>query len=1263
MRGCRQRSALSAWLLFAPLAFAQVQDVGDRTSTVLAGPRRGQPAVVAHITASVKNTSNVYIADVQLAVGDLPAGVTLESATGTTEAGLPLVDVSSLLPPGAEASVTLRFANPDRAPLDFSTTVLGDPNTFIVLAPMEHVRSAGPPDRAIAHFSVQNPTALYHLVVENSAVTSAIIKHNSAQLFGPNDFNPTIPFMVEPIGLEPDNELSVELRGKPGERLTVAVVGIGNALPTVTAMVTPPPNGAGWHNSDVTVTFACGSPAGLITFCSDPIVVSAETSGFVVTGTAQDSLGNTATTSVTVRLDKTPPALAVSGPSAGTTISSSPVGIGGTAIDGLSGLGAVACEGAPASLNGSAFSCSVALTEGMNAVEVSATDVAGNIRTETLELLYAPAPTVTFSEPARLSFLKISPTTVTGSVSDPDATVTVNSIPAPVVNGLFSMALPLREGPNIITATAVAPSGAVGTSSIEVTLDTTPPHVTITSPPDKFMTTAVVLPIAGIVNDIVVGTVNEEQAQVRVNGVQAEVANRTFLATDVPLNIGENVIQAVARDRVGNAATTEITITRQAPSASQIRLISGNNQRAAIGTELAEPLVVALTDAGGAPVPTQPVVFKVTQNNGMLTAGAAPAPTVIVPTNPQGRAQVDWTLGMRSGAGGNVVEAYSVGFEGTAIFTATGTPGPAGKIVVDTGNHQVGEINRPLPKPFIAVVVDKGNNRLAGVPVTFTVIEGGGSFDGQPSFTVTTDSDGRAAATLTLGLQEGDANNLVEANFPSNVGFPAAFKASGRAPGDASKTTISGVVLDNSNLPIPGVTVRAVLSNLLTSNSMIIQSVAAVQTNADGQFNIPEAPVGLVKLLVDGSTAQRLGEYPTLDYEIVTVAGQNNTVGQPIYLLPLETQNQLCVTATSGGGTLTMADAPGFSLTFGPGQVTFPGGSKEGCISVTTVHNDKVPMEPGFGQQPRLIVTIQPAGAVFNPPAAMKLPNVDGLAPRVVTEMYSFDHDIGSFVAIGTGTVSDDGQAIRSNPGVGVLKAGWHCGGDPQTRGTVADCGLCRICSGEPGESAICIIDNLQRPPQDSPADCLRQVCLDGSVTTVPDETETPVQESSGDCLMQICAVNGIVDVADETEVWESDPSAEVSFCAFRVPECTIAFGLPEGALEWAVDRARRGFFGGTAPLSEREINCLINDGAADAARHAYWNCLMVQFLGDEFAKGLGDAHERADPTPECAPHLMDLFNNVVGRALGTLGITCEEAVLASWQAGNLRVVRECELD
>jgi hypothetical protein len=682
----------------------------------------------------------------------------------------------------------------------------------------------------------------------------------------------------------------------------------------------------------------------------------------------------------------------------------------------------------------------------------------------------AGPPVITLTAPTNLSFLNISPTTVNGTVSDPTATVVINSIPAPVANGAFSIQLPLAEGPNLIVATATSgATGLVSTTSIQVTLDTTPPHVTITSPANQFVTTASSISVAGSVNDIVVGTVNAQQAQVTVNGTAAQVANRSFLASNIPLNLGTNSIQAVAVDQAGNEATTQITVTRQAPAAQpQIQLISGNNQTGVIGTVLPAPLIVGLTDANGNPVANQYVIFKVIQDNGMVAAAAGtPASSVVATTNAQGQAQVQWTLGQRAGAGSDSLEAYAVGFNGTAVFTATSNLGVAGKIVIDSGNNQIGAIGQSLPLPLIGVVVDSGNNRLPNVPVTFTVQHGGGGLIGtagtnftlgqntfgMPTLTVSTDSNGRAGASLILGYQEGNANNIVTADFSGDQGVPAVFAASGRAAGAAASTTITGVVLDNTSVPIPGVTIRAVLTNLLNSNSGSINAAATVQTNAQGQFAITQAPVGFVKLLVDGSTATVQGNYPTLDYDMVTIAGQNNTLGQPIYLLPLNPANQLCVTATTGGGTLTIPEAPGFSLTFGPGQVTFPGGSQTGCVSVTVVHPDRVPMQPGFGQQPRFIVTIQPSGALFNPPAPITLPNVDGLQPREVTEMYSFDHDIGSFVAIGTGTVSDDGQVIRSSQGVGVLKAGWHCGGDPTSTGAAADCPVCFFCA---GSLAIC---------------------------------------------------------------------------------------------------------------------------------------------------------------------------------------------------------------
>jgi hypothetical protein len=565
----------------------------------------------------------------------------------------------------------------------------------------------------------------------------------------------------------------------------------------------------------------------------------------------------------------------------------------------------------------------------------------------TLTVTGTPPPTVTISSPTNLSYLNLSPTTVNGTVSDPQAAVVINSINAAVANGQFSAQIPFAEGPNILTATATSASGSVGTASMLVTLDTTPPHVTITTPTDQFVTTSASISVAGNVNDIVVGTVNSQQAQVKVNGIASQVANRTFLAPNVPLSLGSNTIQAVAVDRAGNSATTQVTVIRQPPQPGQIQLVSGNNQTATIGNSLRAPLVVALTDTAGNPAANQTVIFSVLQDNGMLNVGAgAPAASVMATTNAQGQAFATWKLGMRSGAGSDAVQAYSVGFNGTAVFTATANQGPPGMIVVDSGNNQTAAVNQPLPKPLIAVVVDAGHNRLAGVPVTFTVLQGGGSLAGQTTFTVNTDPDGRAAATPTLGFQEGNSNNLITATFAGNTGFPASFSASGLGPGDPAKTVISGLVLDNSNQPVPGVTVRALLTNVLTSSMTSAQTAAVVQTDATGHFALYKAPVGYVKLLVDGSTATAAGSFPSLEYDLVTVPGQINTVNQSIYLLPIKTDNKLCVQGTTGGGTLTIPEAPGFSLTFAPGQVTFPGGSKTGCVSVSVVHPDKVPMVP-----------------------------------------------------------------------------------------------------------------------------------------------------------------------------------------------------------------------------------------------------------------------------------------------------------------------------
>jgi hypothetical protein len=541
---------------------------------------------------------------------------------------------------------------------------------------------------------------------------------------------------------------------------------------------------------------------------------------------------------------------------------------------------------------------------------------------------------------------------------------------------------------------------------------------------------------------IVAGTVNAGDVKVTVNGLPAAVANRSFLVAGVPLQPGDNVLAAVAVDASGNRGQTSITVHQAPATGGRVAIVSGGGQSAVIGTPLPQPLVAALLDAGGHAVVGKPVLFRVRGSDGTVDGGRRDRAVV---TDANGQAQVRYTTGTRAGAGNQVIEASAVGSGAPAAFLVSALPGPPAAIVVDSGDQQLGVAGQALPRPLVATVIDAGSNRLSGIAATLRVVKGAGQFaNGQQTQSLTSDSDGRLIAAFATDPAEGVANNVVEATVDALPAGPvASFTASAWAAGDPGLTAVSGVVLDNSNLPVAGVTLR------------IRDTTLTAVTDAQGLFQIAPAPVGTLKLIVDGSTAERPGAWPDLELELTTVPGRNNTLRMPIYLLPLDLANGLQVDETHGG-KLTLPQLPGFALNIQAGSVTFPGGGRSGVVSVTVVHSDKVPMVPNFGQQPRLIVTIQPAGARFDPPAQLTLPNVEGLAPGQVTELYSFDHDLGHFVSIGPGTVSDDGAVVTSNPGVGILKAGWHCCGFPQGSGTPNSCPACTACTGDQCVPQLC---------------------------------------------------------------------------------------------------------------------------------------------------------------------------------------------------------------
>lgn len=672
---------------------------------------------------------------------------------------------------------------------------------------------------------------------------------------------------------------------------------------------------------------------------------------------------------------------------------------------------------------------------------------------------------IMITEPKSLLTLGHSPLRIKGKINRPNAILVVNGNSVTHDGNQFAAEVTLQEGYNTVVASATDGTEQV-TDSIAVSLDLTPPYVTIDSHTDGQEVSTSSITVTGLVNDIVRGTIEAEQAQVRVNGIVADVKNRSYAAKNVVLVEGINQIKITAADQVGNTETKIIKLTYRQPKGQKIILVSGQDQAAAISSVLPKPLVVKLVDGSNQPIVGGSVIFRVMQDSGEVAVGTVQeGRAVVAKTNTQGDASTQFRLGLRTGTSNNKVRAVAVGYESEVVFNASATTKIGNKLSVNSGNNQRGVVEQALPAPLVTVVTDEGANVVKGARVRYDMIKGGGHFGSkETSVEVVTDSDGRATSRFILGDLAGlDAQQVRVTLIDAPVGEPivAGFSATGFVPADPGLTTISGVVLDNQDRPIPSVTIH------------IEGSTRKAQTNDQGQFVITSAPVGPIHLIADGSTASVAGEFPNLSYHLVAVAGVDNPLPAPIYMVKLNTKE--AVYAGKQDVAITLEKFPGFKLEIAKNSVTFPDGSREGYISVTAVNASAVPMAPPNGMQPQFIVTIQPTGTRFDAPARLTLPNVDGHAPGAQVEMYSYDHDLEEFVSIGVGSVTEDGSVIRSNPGVGVVKAGWHCGSQPAGSGTAANCPTCQKCEG-----TACVNDPAQKDNPKDPqvvGDCKTATC------------------------------------------------------------------------------------------------------------------------------------------------------------------------------------------
>ena len=153
---------------------------------------------------------------------------------------------------------------------------------YSIYGPRVFLRSAGAPfietDTIVAAIPGSYLLKIYnagltHLEYEH--VSSALITLNGVGILSPKELNQQVDYIEKTVTLQQLNELSVEVRGKPGGALVIDIAGIDNGLPIITANVSPQANVNHWHRTDATVTFDCSDSLSGVASCTLPVIATA----------------------------------------------------------------------------------------------------------------------------------------------------------------------------------------------------------------------------------------------------------------------------------------------------------------------------------------------------------------------------------------------------------------------------------------------------------------------------------------------------------------------------------------------------------------------------------------------------------------------------------------------------------------------------------------------------------------------------------------------------------------------------------------------------------------------------------------------------------------------------------------------------------------------------------------------------------------------------------------------------------------------------
>ncbi|MGC1709419.1 MAG: HYR domain-containing protein, partial [Nitrosotalea sp.] len=334
--------------------------------------------------------------------------------------------------------------------------------------------------------------------------------------------------------------------------------------PTINGAPTTSANSNGWYDTNVTVHFVCSDATSGISTCTPDQTLSTEGKSQQVTGTATDKAGNIATMTVSgINIDKTPPVTTAtpSGTLGSNGWFKSTVEITLTGADNLSGVTdtSYSLDGGPQTTYSGPFTV---IGDSNHTLTFNSTDNAGNAESpKTLHVaIDATLPTVTgtanmtansngwYNHPLQISW------------SGTDATSGITSCDSPTV---YSG----PDGSSIsITGKCTDNAGNVGTSTVTIKYDSTPPVLTVPS-------SIAVLP-TGPSGAIVTFSSTNGTAASATDATSGLAGIAYSLPSGSTFPIGATTVTATASDNAGNTATETFTVTVLTPAGAIQQIIN-----------------------------------------------------------------------------------------------------------------------------------------------------------------------------------------------------------------------------------------------------------------------------------------------------------------------------------------------------------------------------------------------------------------------------------------------------------------------------------------------------------------------------------------------------------------------------------------------------------------------------------------------------------------------------------------------------------------